>query len=146
MKRIVLISLCAIIILMMFGCSNDGSIKDDEREQLNTYLALMIPFNDKVALGGAACYCSCELIPPTTFLGVKFETFETGGGTVYSPLEKVSEQKYESILKELEEIYGQPSYKIGYMVEWVSMDGSFSLTVTFDPDIHNQMAMRCDID
>ena len=30
MKRIVLISLCAIIILMMFGCSNDGSIKDDE--------------------------------------------------------------------------------------------------------------------
>ena len=145
-KKFVLIFLCAIIVLIMSGCSNNGSIKDDVGEQLNTSAALVFPFNYRVELGGPACYCKCELIPPTTFLGVKFETFETGSGTVYSPLEEVSEQKYESILKALEETYGSPSYKIGYKVRWISIDSNFSLTATFNPDIHNQMAMLCDID
>ena len=146
MKRIITVSLCAIIILTMFGCNNKRSIKNDKSEQIHTASALFFSLTDKIALGGATRYCKNKIAPPTTLFGIEFETFEFGGDTIYSPLDLVSEEKYESILKKLEDIYGPPSYKKNYKVEWVSNDDSFSLTVAFDPDIHNQMAMRYNID
>lgn len=130
--------LSVVLVILLSGCGGGGSVQDDAKAILKINSALVFPFDEQ---GAPAGFCQSVEMPPEELGGISFEAFEAGGGTVYSPLEKVSAETYESILEEIEGIYGPPSYESGLSSLWVAENSDFELTVVFNPDIHNQMAI-----